>query len=196
MIIILNKDNKLAFSGNFTFEKSDTQKLTHLSSATIESLLQLFVQSNLKNTNILTQLLKDSLSLQIIAYQCLSEAIPKLTISGFGREHTIENELIRYEGFFKKGKYHGQYSKFYWESGNIEYVGGMYNSQQSGIGKEYHENGQLCFYGNFYKGKPHGKHCKLFTDTGVLFYEGSLNKGIKEGYGSQYHHNGKLQYIG
>ena len=102
-------------------------------------------------------------------YKKESKIVRIMENDGFGKEYTIDENKLIFEGEFKNGK-------------------------KNGKGKEYDkENGEILFKGIYLKGKRHGKGIKYYSGGGIEF-EGEYSNGYKiEGKG--YNYGGKLNFV-
>jgi hypothetical protein len=90
-----------------------------------------------------------------------------------------KNGSPKYEGFFKKGRYHKYGTVYSDDQGNIRYIGSFKNHAQNGYGKQY--------YFNIVFGKP----CK---PPAKLQYDGYWRNGKAHGLG-KYNSNGLSKRI-
>ena len=79
----------------------------------------------------------------------IEEGVGEHMITGLGKYYS--RGILRYEGSFEKGKYHG-IGKSYWDNSNIRYEGSFVKGTIHGTGKSYHEDGTLEYEGDFEKG--------------------------------------------
>ena len=102
-----------------------------------------------------------------------------------------ENEEIRYERFFKYGKYNG-YGKEYDPKTKSYYIGNWLYNLKQGNGTEYYKDGKTIKYtGNFANGKYEGKGTYYFTNGESL--ECTWSNGLKNGKGIFCDKNGTIQ---
>ena len=95
--------------------------------------------------------------------------------NGKGREYTIKENNLIFEGLYLNGVRNGK-GKEYFNNGNLKFDGDYLNGVRHGKGKEYYDNGKLKYEGDYLKGKRNGKG-KEFNDKGHLDFEGDYLKG-------------------
>ena len=114
-------------------------------------------------------------------------------------------DMIIYEGDFRKGGIHNKSAKIYHNNGNLRYEGGMLRGKRHSDvdndvqSKMYFEtNQELEYIGGFandeYNGEDVTIYFKGLEDT--VFYQGSMLNGLKQGYGIEFSENKKIKYEG
>ena len=100
--------------------------------------------------------------------------------NGKGREYSlIENKLI-FEGECLNGKRNGK-GKEYYNYGRILFEGEYLNGKRNGKGKEYYNDGRILFEGEYLNGKKWNG--KRYNKNGKIEFEINNGKGyIKEYY--------------
>ena len=69
------------------------------------------------------------------------------------------------------------------------------NTEKSGKGIEYYENGKIKYKGDFNNGNYHGKGIEYY-ENGIINYDGDFNNNNYQGKGRLYCENGKIAYFG
>ena len=113
-------------------------------------------------------------------------------------------DIIIYEGDFRKGGIHNSNARIYHSNGNLRYEGGMLrgkrhsdddNEEQSLM---YFENQQLEYVGGFsndeYNGEDVTIYYKNIEDT--IFYKGSMLNGLRQGYGTEFWEDKNIKFEG
>lgn len=91
---------------------------------------------------------------------------------GYGISYNCQGEKI-YQGYLKKGKYHGKGNLY--DKGNLYIEGDFQNGQVSGFGVQYDKNGKKAYEGQWKESKYNGK--------GILYSlqlkkEGEFKNGV------------------
>ena len=143
--------------------------------------------------------IKNKLDIDIIDYMFLSRKYFVGKRNGKGKEYTIINNILIFEGDYIDGKKTG-YGKEYYEEKfssemKIKYEGKYLNGKRNGKGIEYYNNGGIKFEGIFlfgqrYKGKGYDKdgkniyeleegkgYIKEFGDFNDIMFEGEYPNG-------------------
>merc|ERR1712151_556162 len=84
----------------------------------------------------------------------------------------------------------------YYEDMTIKYLGKLENGQKSGMGKEFHQNGNLYYEGNYQNNEPHGDQVTLWHPNKQTMYTGGMIEGQKEGHGTEFYENGQVLFNG
>ena len=136
-------------------------------------------------------------------------------INGPGKEFSLDNDSLVFEGEYLNKKRNGK-GKEYNDYGFIIFKGEYLNDKEwigirydrngnikykltnniNGKGKEYYDNGNLRFEGEYLNGKRNGKG-KEYNDDGNLIFEGEYIYGKKlNGKGKEYVFFDKLRFEG
>ena len=158
--------------------------------------------------------IKYKLDIDIIDYMFLSRKYFVGERNGKGKEYTIINNKLIFEGDYIDGKKTG-YGKEYYEEKfssemKIKYEGKYLNGKRNGKGIEYYNNGGIKFEGIFlfgqrYKGKGYDKdgkniyeleegkgYIKEFGDFNDIMFEGEYPNGK----GKEYFNKEKIKFEG
>merc|ERR1712151_817210 len=84
----------------------------------------------------------------------------------------------------------------YYEDMTIKYLGKLENGQKSGMGKEFHPNGNLYYEGNYQNNEPHGDQVTLWHPNKQTMYTGGMVEGKKHGHGTEFYENGQILFNG
>merc|ERR1712166_923729 len=84
----------------------------------------------------------------------------------------------------------------YFEDMTIKYLGKLENGQKSGLGKEFHPNGNLYYEGNFQANEVHGDQVTIWHSNKQTMYTGGMMEGKKEGQGTEFYENGQILFNG
>ena len=72
--------------------------------------------------------------------------------NGFGKEYTIDENILKVEGEFKNGKRNGKGKEYYGFDDKILFEGTYLNGKRHGKGIEYDKNGNIKFEGEYSNG--------------------------------------------
>ena len=127
-----------------------------------------------------------------------------------GKEYSLEEDILIFEGEYLNGKKNGHGKEFYL-NGDIKFEGEYLNGRRNGQGKEYDYENKLKFEGNYSHGLRHGLG-RVYDEKNIIFegeyYIGKRWNGIiynsklgtiyeiKEGYGNviEYYDSKKMEF--
>ena len=119
--------------------------------------------------------IQGALDINLINYKMFSWRYIKFESNGYGKEYSVDNNQLVFEGEYKNGRRNGK-GKEYEKNGEIIYEGEYLNGKRNGKGKE---NGRFAFEGEFLRGKKwNGKG----YEEGELIYELKNGKGFVKEY--------------
>jgi len=98
--------------------------------------------------------------------------------------------VVYYEGTFKNNMPHASNATIYNKAGNVMFIGSLVNGKREGMGKVYHDNGELKYFGSFKNNKFSGEKCRIYYENGNIQYKGGLRDGKSEGIGQLYYESG------
>ena len=158
--------------------------------------------------------LKNRLNMNIMDYMFLSQKYFVGERNRKGKEYTIINNNLIFEGDYIDGKRTGYGKEYYEEKFEdkmiIKYKGKYLNGKRNGKGVEYYNNGEIKFegiylFGQRYKGKGYdsngkniyeleeGKgYIKEFDDFNDIMFEGEYPNGK----GKEYFNKEKIKFEG
>merc|ERR1712151_292282 len=84
----------------------------------------------------------------------------------------------------------------YYEDMTIKYLGKLEDGKKSGMGKEFHQNGNLYYEGNYQNNEPHGEQVTLWHPNKQTMYTGGMIEGKKNGQGTEFYENGQILFNG
>ena len=155
------------------------------------------------------------LEIDIVYYKSKSGKYRIMDKNGNGKEYTLDDNKLLFEGNFKKGKKCGKGKEYDTYDNKVTFEGTYLNGKRNGKGKEF-EFGHLIFQGEYLNGKRHGKGIVYDYDNivfegtfsngykiegkeyynGKLEFEGKYKNGERNGKGKEYYSNGKLAFEG
>ena len=100
----------------------------------------------------------------------------RLKGKGIGKEYSLEEDILIFEGEYLNGKKNGHGKEFYL-NGDIKFEGDYLNGRRNGKGKEFDYENKLKFEGNYSQGLRHG-FGKTYDDNKIIF-EGDFSIGKK-----------------
>ena len=104
--------------------------------------------------------------------------------------------LKKIDGFWKKGKLHGNDIKFYDNKGILRFEGPYSDDKREGLGTVYNVDGSLEFCAVFKQGKQNDQNVRIFSEKGFPIFEGKYVNGYRKGLGRVWDQDGKLRSIG
>ena len=93
-----------------------------------------------------------------------------------GKEYSLEDDVLIFEGDYLNGKKHGHGKELYL-NGEVKFEGDYLNGRRNGCGKEYDNENKLIFEGNYLDGLRHG-YGKVYEENKIIF-EGDYKIGKK-----------------
>ena len=116
----------------------------------------------------------------------------------YGKEFTLEKNILVYIGGYKNGKRNGRGVE-YNENGIFKFEGEYLDGRRNGKGKEYKQNEYnnnnfLYFEGNYKNGKKNGKG--IIYKSNKIKFEGEYFNDLKKGFGKEYYNTGKVKFEG
>ena len=134
--------------------------------------------------------------------------------NGKGKEYTINENKLIFEGEFLNWKKNGKGKEYEEKTGDLIFEGEYLNDKKNGEGKEYNIDGKLKFKGKFLNGKRN-REGKEYYDNEKIKFEGKYLNGKKwngkgynkngitdfeikdgNGKGKEYYDNGELEFEG
>ena len=113
----------------------------------------------------------------------------------FGKEFTLDNNILVYIGGYKDGKRNG-FGVEYDNLGTFKFQGEFINGKRNGEGNEFiKKSNDVVDSGKYKNGKRNGLGRKYHGRTELKF-EGEFLNDLKEGMGKQFYSNGKLKFEG
>jgi len=93
----------------------------------------------------------------------------------------VAESNLYYEGMYKEGERDGKGKEYYWGEGEnssscLKYEGGFKNSNYSGTGTLYFEDGSVWYKGEFKNGKYDGTGI-LYDEQGKVLHDGKFKDG-------------------
>ena len=115
-----------------------------------------------------------------------------------GKEIEYYNQNnVKKEVWLKNGVIHGEWNKFWFANGYLEWEGRMVDGKRNGRGKEYYKRGKhLKYCGGYYEDTQYGEFVKCYDSNGKLKYHGTFVEGKPYGFGRGFYANGQIRYIG
>ena len=114
----------------------------------------------------------------------------RLKGKGIGKEYSLEDNTLVFEGDYYNGKKNG-FGRELYLNGTAKFEGQYKNDRRDGFGKEYNTDNKLIFEGNFVEGLKNG-YGKSYDDDKVIF-EGEYF-GDKRWNGKIYNHKTGMIY--
>jgi antitoxin component YwqK of YwqJK toxin-antitoxin module len=109
-------------------------------------------------------------------------------------------DIVIYEGDFRKGGIHTKSSKIYHPNGNLRYDGGMLRGKRHSdletSSKMFYEDQEPEYIGRFCNDEFNGTDVSQFYKNGNLLYKGGMHRGLREGYGVELFESKKVKYDG
>lgn len=114
--------------------------------------------------------------------------------NGVGIDY-YENGQVHVDGSFKNDILDCEFSKIYYETGELFFVGSVKNGKLK-EGEIFFPNRQIHFQGKFCKGLIHGNNVEQFSSSGRVYYQGGVYEGLYDGEAILYHNNGGISIKG
>ena len=153
------------------------------------------------------------LGVNVQDYITISERYKLIEKNGKGREFTVNENNLIFEGEYINGRRNGK-GKEYNNYSELEFEGEYLNEKRNGKGKELYYDGKLKFEGEYlngqrWNGKGYNRNGiidfqitdgngkgKEYNNYGELVFEGEYLNGIRNGKGKEYYYDGKLKFDG
>lgn len=103
-----------------------------------------------------------------------------------------ESGSVKYEGPMESNEQHGASGKLYFSETSdngpiLKYEGGFKMGFFHGDDVSmYHETGKIAFKGNYVDGKQNGENCLVYDDQGQVLYEGGMEADMRSGEGKAF----------
>ena len=90
--------------------------------------------------------------IELIEYKIISEKYIIVDKEGKGKEYSLTNNELVFEGKYFNGKRNGKGIEYY-DNGNIKFEGEYLNGKRNGKGIKNYKNGKLKYKGDYLNGK-------------------------------------------
>ena len=109
-----------------------------------------FIDNNKLKLNLVmyNKELQKKLGVNIENYKKASGKIKKAEKNGKGKEYTLKEGIMIFDGEYLNGKRNGK-GKEYYENRQLKFDGEYSNGKRNGKGKEYSDRGELIFEGEY-----------------------------------------------
>lgn len=110
-----------------------------------------------------------------------------------GKGIIFDKYLRKYcEGYFKENYLHSNFSKTYWDNGNVEYEGGFFENRRDEFGIYYLKDGSKKYEGKWFNNLRDGKGISFYYDGISILYDGEWKKDVLHGEGKEFDIDGNI----
>ena len=177
----------------------NTEALTNIKSAYLIEKVFSFLEENKKlQLMIHSKRYQTIFNINIDSYKKKSGRYKIDGINGLGKEFSLDNDNLVFEGEYLHGKRNGKGKEYTVWGSELIFEGEYLNGKKNGKGKEYYYN-RVLIEGEYLTGeRAQEKNEKSKQDfyKKTIQFEGEYLNGLKHGQGKEFYTNGKIKFEG